>query len=225
MEAIGKACKSGEIPFDLACVISSDPKAGGIEKARNLGIADSDIVVINPEDFRVDGKVDQEKFGQAILAELKKRNVDVVLQNGWMWLTPKIVIEAYPGMIFNQHPGPIPESGGKGMMVRAVIATILEFRKMTGRPNVIEMTAQRVAPQFDAGAVVKTESVPIAASDTVESLYKKSLPAEHRVQVELLKDIASGSVREITRPTFVLPGEEKLLEEAKRKAIAMYPNG
>jgi len=38
MEQIIKACQSGEIPMDVAGVISSSPKAGGLEKARRLGI-------------------------------------------------------------------------------------------------------------------------------------------------------------------------------------------
>lgn len=225
MEAIGKACLSGEIPFDLACVISSDPKAGGIEKAKNLGIPAEDILVINPEDFRVDGKVDQEKFGQAILKELKARKVDVVMQNGWMPLTPKNVIEAYPGKIFNQHCGPIPEFGGKGMFGKAVHAAVLEFKKMTDHPRSTEMITQRVDVNFDAGAVVKSKSVEIFPDDSAETLQKRSLPVEHRVQVELLKDVANDNVHEVTRPPIVLAGEEKILEEAKQKAIAMYPQG
>lgn len=225
MEAIGKACLSAEIPFDLVCVISSDPSAGGLEKAKNLGIAKEDVIVINPEDFREDGKIDREKFGEVIIEQLKKRKVDVVLQNGWLPLTPKNAIDQYQGMIFNQHPGPIPETGGKGMMIKAVLATILEFKKQTGKPSAIEMTAQRVGSQYDSGSVVKSVRVPIDEDDTVESLQQKCLPVEHRVQIELLKDIANGTVREITRQSFVLPGEEKVLEEAKQKAIEMYPEG
>ncbi|MBI2598906.1 hypothetical protein HYW40_01690 [Candidatus Curtissbacteria bacterium] len=225
MEAIGKACLSGEIPFDLVCVISSDPKAGGIGKAKNLGIAEADILVINPEDFRIDGKVDQEKFGQAIMTELKKRKVDVVLQNGWMPLTPKNVIDEYQGAIFNQHPGPVPEFGGRGMYGQRVHAAVLEFRKMTGRDFSTEAICQRVDPDFDMGAVVKSAQIEIRDDDTAESLAARVLPIEHRVQVELLKDLASGNVHEVTRPPIVLAGEEKILEAAKQKAIKLYPGG
>lgn len=60
MEQIVKACQSGEVPMEIACIISSSPNAGGIEKAQRLGIPDKDIIVIDPNDFRgVDHKVDQ----------------------------------------------------------------------------------------------------------------------------------------------------------------------
>lgn len=223
MEAIGKACLSGEIPFDLVCVISSNPKAGGLGKAKNLGIPAEDILVIDPEDFRFDGKVDQEKFGQAILKELKKRKVDVVLQNGWYPRTPNVVTDAYSGMIFNQHPGPIPEFGGKGMYGTAVHAAVLEFRKLTGGEMWTEVVAQRAERDMDGGAVVKSARVEILAGDSAETLQQRALPIEHRVQIELLKDIASGNVHEVTRPPIVLAGEEKILQAAKQKATLMYP--
>ena len=60
MQEIIRACQSGEIPLDVACVISSTPTAGGIEKARRLGIPDTDIVVVDPNEFRGDDKkIDQ----------------------------------------------------------------------------------------------------------------------------------------------------------------------
>lgn len=74
MREIIKACQSGEIPMNIACVISSIPTAGGIEKARRLGIPEHDIVVVNPDDFRgEDEKVDQYGFGIQILHHLRKR--------------------------------------------------------------------------------------------------------------------------------------------------------
>ncbi len=225
MEAIIKAVQSGEVPMEVACVIASTPIAGGLEKAKNLGIAKEDILVINPDDFRVDGKVDQEKFGQAIMTELKKRKVDVVMQNGWYPWTPDVVTDVYSGVIFNQHPGPIPEFGGKGMYGTAVHAAVLEFRKLTGGEMWTEVVAQRAERDMDAGAVVKSARVKILAGDSAETLQQRALPIEHRVQIELLKDIASGNVHEVIRPPLVLAGEEKILEAAKQKAREMYPKG
>lgn len=225
MEAIIKAIQSGEVPMEIACIIASTPSAGGIEKAKKLGIPAEDILVINPEDFRVDGKVDQEKFGDAILKELKKRKVDLVMQNGWMPLTPKNVIEKFRGAIFNQHPGPVPEFGGKGMYGKRVHAAVLEFRKMTGRDFLSEAICQIVDPDFDMGAVVKSAQIEIIDDDTPEVLAARVLPIEHRVQVEFLKDVASGNVHEVMRPPIVLEDQKKILEEAKQKAIAMYPKG
>lgn len=227
MEQIIIACQKGEIPMDVACVIASNSDAGGIEKARNLGIPENDIIVINPNNFHgEDKKVDQEGFGLAILKTLREHGATVVTQNGWMPLTPEHIVDEYVETIFNQHPGPVPEFGGRGMYGRRVHATRLLFTRMTKRDNWTEAIAQRVHYEFDKGAVVKSERVDILPEDTVDDLQQRVLPVEHKTQIELLKDVARGNVKELsTRESLVRLGEEQILYTAKRAAILLYPHG
>ncbi|RJQ27248.1 phosphoribosylglycinamide formyltransferase [Candidatus Parcubacteria bacterium] len=227
MQEIIKACQSGEIPMNVACVVSSTPTAGGIEKARKLGIPEYDIIVVNPDDFRGgDGQVDQESFGIQILKNLRERGTTVVTQNGWLPLTPKVVIDEYPETMFNQHPGPVPEFGGKGMYGRRVHAARLLFTRLTGRDSWTEAIAQRVHNEYDQGSVVKATRVDILPDDTVDDLQQRVLPLEHRVQIDLLKDVASGNIRELAgREKLVRPGEEQILFLVKRIARVMYPHG
>lgn len=227
MQEIIKACQSGEVPMDVACVVSSSKSAGGIEKARSLGIDSEDIIVVDPDDFRgYDGKVDQYGFGLQILSNLRTHGVTVVTQNGWMPLTPKHVIDEYSDTIFNQHPGSVPEFGGRGMYGRRVHAARLLFTRMVERDPWTEAIAQRVHPDFDKGSVVKATKVDIFPGDTVDDLQQRVLPVEHRVQIDLLKDVTRGDVREITQgKPLVKPEEEQTLFLAKRIARMMYPNG
>jgi len=227
MREVIKACSSNEVPMDIVCVISSNPLAEGVGKARKLAIPDKDIVVINPNDFR-DGnkKINQENFGKAILKELRKRRVTVVTQNGWLPLTPKNVIKEYENKIFNQHPGPVPEFGGKGMYGRRVHTAVLLFTRMTNREPWTEAVVQRVHRENDQGAVVKSARIEIKTDDTVESLSQRVLLVEHRIQIELLKDVAAGKVGEITRrKKLVRPGQEEALDLAKKVGILLYPRG
>lgn len=227
MQEIVKACQSGEIPMDVACVISSTSTAGGIEKAHRLGIPDKDIIVIDPNEFKGnDKKIDQEGFGRRILKELKDRGVTVVTQNGWMPLTPELIIDAYPEMLFNQHPGPVPEFGGQGMYGRRVHAARLMFARATKRDPWTEAIAQRVHKNFDQGVVMKSAKVDIFPDDTVDDLQKRVLPVEHRVQIALLKDVAQGTIHAVPgREPLVQPGEEKTLFMAKWAAKLLYPHG
>lgn len=223
MAEIIKACQSQEIPqTKVVCIIASRAEAGGIEKAKKLAISDSDIVVIEPKSYQ-----NREDFGQAIITALKKRKVSIVTQNGWLPLTPENVIEAFPGAIFNQHPGPLPEFGGKGMYGRRVHAAVLLFNRETRREApYTEVVGQRVDKNFDKGAIIKAEKVPILRKDTVEDLQQRALPVEHKVQIEMLKDIVLNRVKEVERSTFmVLPQEREILEEAKKVAVLLYPRG
>lgn len=89
-----------------------------------------------------------------------------------------------------------------------------------------EVIGQRVHQKYDQGVVVKSDKVDILSSDTVEELQQRALPVEHRVQIELLKDVASGNIKEIKRgEVLVNPGEEQVLFMAKRIARLLYPSG
>jgi phosphoribosylglycinamide formyltransferase-1 len=226
MEYIVRAVKTKKLALEIACVISSNPKAGGITKAKHLGINKRDIIVIDPKRFKQkNGKIDQNKFSLALLKVLKNHKVTIITQNGWLPLTPKKIITEYQNRIFNQHPGPVPDFGGKGMYGRRVHAAIILFRRMTGGQPWTEVVAQRVAKDFDQGSVVKKAKVRILASDTVEDLQQRALPAEHKLQIKLLKDIIQNKVEESKTVSIVKEKEKKSLKLAKSMAALLYPNG
>lgn len=230
MNEIIKAQQNQEISnVEIACIIASRYEAGGIEKAKKLGIPEEDIIVINPNDFRdkVNRKIDQNSFGKKIINELKKRGVSFVTQNGWMPLTPENVIKEFESRIFNQHPAPVPEFGGKGMYGRRPHQAIIEFSRLTNRVNLwTEVIGQEVNIDYDAGVVVSSKRVDFSLTDDGDSLQKRALPVEHRVQIEMIKKFALGSLKKIYRKeSIVLAGQENYLKKAKEIAIKKYPNG
>lgn len=230
-EAIINAAKSGRLAsgklagVEIACVIASTPEAGGIERAKKAGVPEKDVLVLSPKAFAT-----REEFGGAIIKECRARGADFVGQYGWLVKTPENVIEAFAGRIVNQHPGPLDpgrsDFGGKGMFGRRVHAARLFFVRAVNRDFWTEATTHRVIAEYDKGAVLHAKRVPIIPDDTSETLAARTLPVEYEVQIETLAMLARGEVREIVRETpLVLLGEEKILEEAKRKAIEFFPNG
>jgi len=226
MEAIIKASQNGELKNVLpVLIIASRSDAGGIEKARALSIPEEDILVINPKTFAT-----PQEFGEKIIAECRARNVDFIGQYGWMVKMPTNVIEAFPNMIVNQHPGPLDSGrldfGGTGMYGRRVNETRLCFVRKINRDFWTEATAHRVTSDFDKGAVIKREQVPILPDDTNETLQARLLPIEHKVQIEALSDFVNGTVSEYHRDEpLIRSGEESIFEECKQLAIKKYPNG
>lgn len=220
---LAKAEISGELKVDPAVLIASESGIGAIEKAHRLRIP---VEIVNPNDFRGDDKkIDQDGFGEAILRVLRRHRATLVTQNGWMPLTPENVIEAYEGHIFNQHPGPIPEFGGKGMYGRRVHAAVLMFRRLTKGPMWTEVIGQRVSPEFDGGVVLESSRVPILKSDTVDELAQRALPVEHATQIRLVEDYVKGNLIEVQRETILVPGQEAILAQAKKIAQLLYPHG
>jgi len=226
MSAVIKACRIGRLKgIEPVLVIASTPEASGIKKALELGMLEKDVLVIDPKDFK-----DRNDFGLAIIKACQERKVDFLGQYGWLCLTPSNVIQQYQGKMVNQHPGPLdigrPDFGGKGMYGQRVHAARLLFVRRANRDFWTEATAQRVAVEFDRGAVLKAIQVPILKDDTVESLQARVLPFEHEAQIQVLEDFANNDVKETVRDVpLVKPEEYQILEECKKEAIKMYPKG
>src|SRR5215212_11896271 len=97
--------ESGRLDASIEVVVSSNAKAGGIERARAAGI---DCEVVERRGFESD-----EAFSEAITAVLDRYELDLVLQAG---LTRKYLSpERFRGRVLNIHPALLPKYGGRGM--------------------------------------------------------------------------------------------------------------
>ncbi len=223
MEQIALASQGGELAMDIACVLTGRDDIDAIKKAKRLKLP---FEIVDQEKFRGDdGKVDEYGFGMAMLKVFRKYGATVVMQNGWLARTPTIVIDAFPNMIFNQHPGPLPET--KAMHGIQPHAAMLYFARATGRNNGTEVISQRVHANFDQGAIVGRAKVPIyLPNDTPKRLQKRALKVEHRLQIDVLKQVANGTIKETPQEyNYMKPGEEYILKSARKKARKIYPNG
>lgn len=233
MSAIIEACKTGCLQglVEPVLVIASNNIAEGIQKADQAGIAKKNIVTIRPKDLKTENDP-QKMFGEKIIEECEKRNVQFIGQYGWLAYTPANVIGRYQGMMVNQHPGPLdpgyPDFGGQGMYGRRVLAARLIFVRLVNREKNFwtEATAQRVHTTYDKGAILLTERVEISPTDDLASLQAKMLPVEHKVQIEVLRRFATNTVEDYKRPDrLILDTELQQLEQAKQTAIALFPKG
>jgi len=225
--AILGAIKTGRLKnIEPVLVIASSGDVSGINRVKEAGMKTEDVIVVNPKTF-----ASPEDFGKKIIEECEKRGVEFIGQYGWMCLTPKNVVEKYEGMMVNQHPGPLDvgsghDFGGKGMFGLRVTAARIEFVRRTNHDFWTEAVAQRVAINFDEGAVLNTQREPILPEDTTESAADRLLPVQHEVQIKTLQDFADGKVKEIIRSEpLVKPEEYQILEECKKIAAQKYPNG
>src|SRR4051794_7167723 len=100
MVALVDAVRSGEIPdAKVAIVISDKADTGGLEKARERRV---ETLVIERR-----GRT-REEHDAEIVAELKKREVDLVCLAGYMRLLSPSFIGAFPNRILNIHPSLLP---------------------------------------------------------------------------------------------------------------------
>jgi len=221
LDAISHGALSGVTP---RLVVASKPEIGGIAIAKHYGIPNKDIKVITPGPG----------FGSRLLRACTKREVNFIGQYGWLPKTPPEVVEHFKASIVNQHPGPLDpkappgfDFGGKGMFGRRVMAARLLFTRRVGRDAWTMAVAHCVSSEFDRGEVLGEKMVHIYPETTVDMLKSRLLAAEHFLQIQVLHDFANGALRPIEHQAhwLVKPHELSILEECKKEAAEMYPEG
>ncbi|HEY0050544.1 MAG TPA: phosphoribosylglycinamide formyltransferase [Pyrinomonadaceae bacterium] len=184
MVAIAEAVQSGRIPGSEITVVLSDKKsAQGLEKAKERGI--ETIVVAR------NGRT-REEHDAEIVAELKKRNVELVCLAGYMRLLSRDFVGAFPDKIVNIHPSLLPAFPGLDAQRQAIEYGV----KVSG------CTVHFVDDDLDHGAIILQKTVEVKDEDTAETLSARILAHEHALYVEAIKHIAEGKIEIKGRKVF-----------------------
>lgn len=161
LEALRRVLENGAAA-QIVVVLSDRPEAGGLERARQWGLATE--VLPDPND------------GAVWIALLRRYAVDLVVLAGYLKLVPSNVIAAYRGRIVNVHPALLPAFGGKGMYgTRVHQAVLASGVRETGA------TVHLVDEIYDHGAILAQGRVPVLPGDTPELLARRVLELEHRL--------------------------------------------
>lgn len=177
MQALIEAAAEAAYPAEIAIVISNEPDAAGLERARNAGIATALV------DHR--GHDGRAAFEDAIHAALTEAGVDLVCLAGFMRILTADFVGRWPGRIVNIHPSLLPAF--KGLHVHeAVIEAGVRFSGCT---------VHYVTPEMDAGPIIVQAAVPVHPGDTAGALAARVLEQEHRAYPLAVRLIAEGRVR------------------------------
>lgn len=177
MVALAKACQAADFPAEIVCVISDKASAGGLEKARDLGIP---TLVFERKTYP--SKAEHEG---AILAALGEIAPDIICLAGYMRLISGDFIAPYEGRIINIHPSLLPLFPGLHTHQRAIDSGM----KISG------CTVHFVTEGMDEGPTIAQGAVPVISGDTADTLAARILTVEHQLYPLTLKQLAEGKVR------------------------------
>ena len=148
--------KSGKI----TCVISSNPDAYALERARNNNI---ETAVIRRKDFETFLEYDL-----ALTELLKSKCADLVVLAGFMTILGHQVISEFKNRMINIHPALIPSFSGEGFYGLKVHKAALEKGvKLSGA------TTHFVTEECDAGPIIMQRAVEVHNDDTPETLQRR----------------------------------------------------
>jgi formyltetrahydrofolate-dependent phosphoribosylglycinamide formyltransferase len=166
----------------IALVISSNPAAGGIERARRAGLP---VEVIRREDHP-----SLASFSEAIFARCRAVQPDLVTLAGFLKLIkiPPDFVER----VMNIHPGLLPAFGGKGMYGHRVHEAVLQAGARTSG-----CTVHFVDDQYDHGPIILQRTVPVLDTDTPETLAARVFEQECEAYPEAIRLFGTGQLAKL----------------------------
>ncbi|RTZ89501.1 MAG: phosphoribosylglycinamide formyltransferase [Deltaproteobacteria bacterium] len=185
LQAIIDGIERGEIPARISIVISNEPGAYGLERARNHGIPTR---VIDHRDYPT-----RKEFETELMEALKERGVALVVLAGFMRVLTEHFLSAFPQQVVNIHPALLPSFPGVGVQEKAAEYGV----RFSG------CTVHFVNEGVDAGPIIAQAVVPVYPTDTGDVLADRILRMEHQVFPRVIRWIAEGRVRVEGRRVFV----------------------
>jgi phosphoribosylglycinamide formyltransferase-1 len=161
MKSIVAACEAGEVPADVAIVISNTADAPGVAWATDHSL---ETAVISHRDFP-----DREAHDRAIVERLRGAAVDWVCLAGYMRLLSAEFVEAFPERILNIHPALLPSFPGLHGQKQAFDYGV----KVSG------CTVHLVNLELDNGPIVVQRAVAVREDDDADRLASRILMEEH----------------------------------------------
>lgn len=188
LQALIEATQSGYIPGKISLVISDNPQALALERARKASIP---TLILDYNTFP-----HKRAYEDALLQVLEKESPYLICLAGYMRIVGKKIVAQFQQRIMNIHPSLLPAFPGLEAQKQA-----LEYGvKVSG------CTVHLVDEGMDTGPIILQASCPVEDEDTVESLSERILQYEHQIYPQAVKLFLEDKLDVVGRRVFVKKG-------------------
>lgn len=163
LQALIDQSAAGEMPAKIKLVISNNPDAFGLERAKQAGIPS---IVVRHTDFN-----SREEFDRAMSYHLDQAKVDLVILAGFMRILSEFFVENFQERLINIHPSLLPKFPGTNTHSR-----VLEAGEEWHGASI-----HFVVPEVDAGPIILQGRIKVRENDTAESLQQRVHKVEHQI--------------------------------------------
>ncbi len=186
LQSIINAVGDGSLAADIRAVLSNEPNAYGLERARRAGIKTQ---VINHRDYP-----SRDEFDAALMECIDAFEPGLVALAGFMRILTPAFVNHYHGRLMNIHPSLLPDFPGLDTHQRALDAGVREHGA----------SVHFVTPDLDGGPVIIQARVPVKAHDDADTLAARVLEREHEIYPQAIRWFAEGRLK--------IAGEKVLLD-------------
>jgi len=191
LQAIIEAIEEGKIEGRISIVISDNPDAYALKRARQHNI---ETRYINFKEFK-----NREDYDKEIIKALEEKKIDLVVLAGYMRIISPYFSKMYKNRIINIHPALLPSFPGLHAQRQAVEHGV----KISG------CTVHFVDEGVDSGPVILQKAVEVKDDDTEESLAERILKEEHQIYPRAIQLFSQGRL--------VIKGRKVFIEEVNSK--------
>ncbi|MBF0182895.1 MAG: phosphoribosylglycinamide formyltransferase [Magnetococcales bacterium] len=201
LQALIDGCATGMIPGRIVLVISNNPEAFGIKRAKHHHIPTRIV------DHRL--YANRAAFDQELARLIDQAEAQLVCLAGFMRVLTADFTHHYAGRLINIHPALLPAFPGLHVQRQAIEAGA----RFSGA------TVHFVVPEVDAGPIIVQAVVPVLADDTPDTLAARILHQEHRIYPLAVRWFAQGRLQLEGNRVRVLNADEK------EQDVLIHPTG
>jgi len=188
LQAIIDAAKD-DLPVEIKAVISNQPDAYGLERARRANIP---VAILDHRQFP-----NRESFDTTLARLIDSYQPRLVLLAGFMRILTPGLVRHYHGRMLNIHPSLLPD-----------------FQGLHTHQRVLEAGARKhgasihfVTEELDGGPIIIQASVPVLPDDDAETLAARVLQKEHVIYPLAVRWFAQDRLSLNGKDQVVLDGE------------------
>lgn len=174
LQALIDACDANRIPGTIRAVISNNPDAYGLERARQAGI---EACVIDHREYE-----SREAYDAALQHALDSFDAQCIVLAGFMRILTPGFVEHNAGKLLNIHPSLLPKYKGLHTHQRAI----------DNKDKEHGVSVHFVTPELDGGPVIVQSRVPVFEEDTAQDLAERVSEQELRLYPLVVKWFCEG---------------------------------
>jgi len=176
LEAIMKACHEKNIYGEIVYVISNNPDAYGIERAKKYNIP---VKIIDHKSY-----TDRDDFDDALKEFLDNLEIDLIILAGFMRILGKNITEKFYGKMINLHPSLLPLYPGLNTHTQA----------LNNKDEYHGISIHFVSAELDAGPLIAQGKVLVKADDDLEKLVSKIHKVEHDLLPKVINELCVNNI-------------------------------
>ena len=175
LQAIIEACKAGKINGAVSGVISNNPKAYGLERAKNYNIPS---LIIDHNNFS-----SREDFDSSLVSGINSFKPDLVVLAGFMRILSPVVTDTFNNMMINIHPSLLPKYPG------------LDTHTQVLANNEHGVTIHSVSAELDGGPIIAQAKITVKSNQKLDGLIKRIHSIEHMLFPKVINLIANNQIK------------------------------